>query len=185
MMSRYFTVLYCVLIVVVGCAPKAIPGPEGAQGPIGPKGEQGGIGSQGDRGLQGPPGPKGEPGKSVSAEVLNNLKQKLDLLDSSMDNKERICALISYKEGIAPPVLGFAALTTSGKILFMKNPSPITIGSKFEFQAQIADRSDFVALNVLDGSEGEKTFYVAITADGHHYYSEDLIKWNPQGQSSF
>jgi|TARA_B100001996_G_scaffold123960_1_gene93857 hypothetical protein len=185
MMSRYFTVLYCVLIVVVGCAPKAIPGPEGAQGPIGPKGEQGGIGSQGDRGVQGPPGPKGEPGKSVSAEVLNNLKQKLDLLDSSMDNKERICALISYKEGIAPPVLGFAALTTSGKILFMKNPSPITIGSKFEFQAQIADRSDFVALNVLDGSEGEKTFYVAITADGHHYYSEDLIKWNPQGQSSF
>ena len=182
MMSRYFTVLFCALIVVVGCAPKAIPGPEGAQGPVGPQGSEG---SQGERGVQGPPGPKGEPGKSVSAEVLNNLKQKLDLLDSSRDNKERICALISYKEGIAPPVLGFAALTTSGKILFMKNPSPISIGSKFEFQAQMADRSDFVALNVLDGSEGEKTFYVAITADGHHYYSEDLIKWNPQGQSSF
>ncbi|MDG2266993.1 MAG: hypothetical protein P8L91_08425 [Candidatus Marinimicrobia bacterium] len=182
MMSRYFTVLYCVLIVVVGCAPKTISGPEGAQGPVGPQGSEG---SQGDRGVQGPPGPKGEPGKSVSSEVLNNLKQKLDLLDSSMDNKERICALVSYKEGIAPPVLGFAALTTSGKILFMKNPSPISIGSKFEFQAQISDRSDFVALNVLDGSEGEKTFYVAITADGHHYYSEDLIKWNPQGQSLF
>ena len=135
MMSRYFTVLYCVLIVVVGCAPKAIPGPEGTQGPVGPQGSEG---SQGDRGVQGPPGPKGEPGKSVSSEVLNNLKQKLDLLDSSMDNKERICALISYKEGIAPPVLGFAALTTSGKILFMKNPSPISIGSKFEFQAQIS-----------------------------------------------
>jgi len=181
-MKRYFTVLFCVLIVAVGCAPKTIPGPEGAQGPVGPQGSEG---SQGERGLQGPPGPKGVPGKSVSAEVLNNLKQKLELLDSSMDNKERICALISYKEGIAPPVLGFAALTTSGKILFMKNPSPISIGSKFEFQAQIADRSDFVALNVLDGSEGEKTFYVAITADGHHYYSEDLKKWNSQGQSSF
>jgi len=181
-MKRYFTVLFCVLIVAVGCAPKTIPGPEGAQGPVGPQGSEG---SQGERGLQGPPGPKGVPGKSVSAEVLNNLKQKLELLDSSMDNKERICALISYKEGIAPPVLGFAALTTSGKILFMKNPSPISIGSKFEFQVQIADRSDFVALNVLDGSEGEKTFYVAITADGHHYYSEDLKKWNSQGQSSF
>ena len=184
-MKRYFTVLFCVLIVAVGCAPKTIPGPEGAQGPVGPQGEQGSDGSQGDRGLQGPPGPKGLPGKSVSAEVLNNLKQKLELLDSSMDNKERICALISYKEGIAPPVLGFAALTTNGKILFMKNPSPISIGSKFEFQTQIADRSDFVALSILDGSEGEKTFYVAITADGHHYYSEDLKKWNPQGQSSF
>ena len=181
-MNRYFSIFFCVLIVAVGCAPKAVPGPEGIQGPIGPKGEEG---TKGASGLQGPPGPKGEPGKSVSAEVLNNLKQKLELLDSSMNNKERICALISYKEGIAPPVLGFAALTTNGKILFMKNPSPISIGNKFEFQVQVADRSDFVALNVLEGTEGERTFYVAITADGHHYYSEDLKKWNPQGQSSF
>tara|TARA_B100001245_G_scaffold230251_1_gene209531 strand:+ start:454 stop:999 length:546 start_codon:yes stop_codon:yes gene_type:complete len=181
-MNRYFSIFFCVLIVAVGCAPKAVPGPEGTQGPIGPQGEEG---TKGESGLQGPPGPKGEPGKSVSAEVLNNLKQKLELLDSSMNDKERICALISYKEGIAPPVLGFAALTTNGKILFMKNPSPISIGSKFKFQIQIADRSDFVALNVLDGTEGERTFYVAITADGHHYYSEDLKKWNPQGQSSF
>ena len=181
-MNRYFSIFFCVLIVAVGCAPKAVPGPEGIQGPIGPKGEEG---TKGASGLQGPPGPKGEPGKSVSAEVLNNLKQKLELLDSSMNNKERICALISYKEGIAPPVLGFAALTTNGKILFMKNPSPISIGNKFEFQIQVADRSDFVALNVLEGTEGERTFYVAITADGHHYYSEDLKKWNPQGQSSF
>ena len=178
-MNRYFSIFFCVLIVAVGCAPKTIPGPEGVQGPIGPKGEEG---TKGDSGLQGPPGPKGE---SVSAEVLNNLKQKLELLDSSMDKKEKICSLISYKEGIAPPVLGFAALTTNGKILFMKNPSPISIGHKFEFQTQIADRSDFVVLNVLEGTEGERTFYVAITADGHHYYSEDLKKWNPQGQSSF
>ena len=181
-MNRCFSIFFCVLIVAVGCAPKAVPGPEGTQGPIGPQGEEG---TKGESGLQGPPGPKGEPGKSVSAEVLNNLKQKLELLDSSMNNKERICALISYKEGIAPPVLGFAALTTNGKILFMKNPSPISIGNKFEFQIQVADRSDFVALNVLEGTEGERTFYVAITADGHHYYSEDLKKWNPQGQSSF
>ena len=157
---KYFTILFSLLIVVVGCAPKVVPGPEGAQGPVGPKGEQGPEGNKGEKGLQGPPGPKGEPGKSVSAEVLNNLKQKLDLLDSSMDYKESICA-------------------------FMKNPSPITIGNKFEFQVQIADRKDFVALNVLEGTEGEKTFYVAITADGHHYYSEDLKKWNPQGQSTF
>ncbi|MEE3196529.1 MAG: hypothetical protein VX260_06190, partial [Candidatus Neomarinimicrobiota bacterium] len=79
-MNRYFSIFFCVLIVAVGCAPKTIPGPEGVQGPIGPKGEEG---TKGDSGLQGPPGPKGEPGKSVSAEVLNNLKQKLELLDSS------------------------------------------------------------------------------------------------------
>ena len=180
---KHFTILFSVLIVIVGCAPKA--GPEGSQGPPGPKGVQGPEGVKGESGLQGPPGPKGEPGKSVSAEVLNNLKQKLELLDSSMENNEKICSLISYKQGIAPPVLGFAALTTNGKILFMKNPSPISIGDKFEFQIQIADRTDFVALNVLEGTEGEKTFYVAITADGHHYYSEDLTKWSPQGKSSF
>ena len=75
---KYFTILFSLLIVVVGCAPKVVPGPEGAQGPVGPKGEQGPEGNKGEKGLQGPPGPKGEPGKSVSAEVLNNLKQKLD-----------------------------------------------------------------------------------------------------------
>ena len=98
---KYFTILFSLLIVVVGCAPKVVPGPEGAQGPVGPKGEQGPEGNKGEKGLQGPPGPKGEPGKSVSAEVLNNLKQKLDLLDSSMDNKESICALISYDQRLS------------------------------------------------------------------------------------
>ena len=80
-MNRYFSIFFCVLIVAVGCTPKAIPGPEGLQGPIGPKGQEGTKGSKGESGLQGPPGPKGEPGKSVSSEVLNNLKQKLELLD--------------------------------------------------------------------------------------------------------
>ena len=67
----------------------------------------------------------------------------------------------------------------------MQNTSPLNIGDKFIFQTQIADREDFVSLNVLSGEEGEKTFYVAITADGHHYYSLDLKEWNPQGQSPF
>ena len=100
-------------------------------------------------------------------------------------NKEEICALIPFKEGIAPPVLGFAALTTNGKILVMKNTSPVNIGDKFIFLTQIADQTDFVSLAVLSGEEGEKTFYVAITADGHHYFSENLKKWSPQGQSAF
>ena len=179
------TTLFLGLLIAVGCTPQPVPGPEGAQGPPGPKGASGASGESGESGIQGPPGPRGEPGKSVSMDIVNTLKEKLKQLDQATLNKEEICALISYKEGIAPPILGFAALTTNGKILIMQNTSPVNIGGKFIFQTQIADRADFVALSVLSGEEGEKTYYVAITADGHHYYSLDLKEWNPQGQSPF
>ena len=49
-MNRYFSIFFCVLIVAVGCTPKAIPGPEGLQGPIGPKGQEGTKGSKGESG---------------------------------------------------------------------------------------------------------------------------------------
>ena len=182
------TTLFLGLLIAVGCTPQPVPGPEGAQGPPGPKGASGASGASGESGesgIQGPPGPRGEPGKSVSMDIVNTLKEKLKQLDQATLNKEEICALISYKEGIAPPILGFAALTTNGKILIMQNTSPVNIGEKFIFQTQIADRDDFVALTVLSGEEGEKTYYVAMTADGHHYYSLDLKEWNPQGQSPF
>jgi len=179
------TTLFLGLLIAVGCTPQPVPGPEGAEGPPGSTGEAGEAGKDGVRGIQGPPGPRGEPGQSVSVDILNSLKEKLNQLDKATLNKEEICALISYKEGIAPPILGFAALTTNGKILIMQNTSPVNIGGKFIFQTQIADRADFVALSVLSGEEGEKTYYVAITADGHHYYSLDLKEWNPQGQSPF
>ena len=183
-MSKYI-IIFLGLLIVAGCTPQPIPGPDGAQGPPGPKGAPGESGESGESGIQGPPGPRGEPGKSVSEEMVNKLKEKLSQLDQVTLNKEEICALISYKEGIAPPILGFAALTTNGKILIMQNTSPVNIGEKFIFQTQIADRTDFIALSVLSGEEGEKTFYVAITADGHHYYSEDLKEWNSQDQSPF
>ena len=186
-MSKYI-IIFLGLLIVAGCTPQPIPGPDGAQGPPGPKGapgESGESGESGEAGIQGPPGPRGEPGKSVSMDIVNKLKEKLGQLDQAILNKEEICALISYKEGIAPPILGFAALTTNGKILIMQNTSPVNIGEKFIFQTQIADRDDFVTLTVLSGEEGEKTYYVAMTADGHHYYSLDLKEWNPQGQSPF
>ncbi len=170
------------LLIAVGCTPQPVPGPEGAEGPPGSTGE---AGKDGVRGIQGPPGPRGEPGQSVSTDIVNTLKEKLNQLDQAILNKEEICALISYKEGIAPPILGFAALTTNGKILIMQNTSPVNIGEKFIYKTQIADRDDFVTLSVLSGEEGEKTYYVAMTADGHHYYSLDLKEWNPQGQSPF
>ena len=183
-MSKYI-IIFLGLLIVAGCTPQPIPGPDGAQGPPGPEGTAGEAGEAGEKGIQGPPGPIGEPGKSLSEEIVNTLKEKLNQLDQATLNKEEICALIPFKEGIAPAILGFAALTTNGKILIMKNTSPVNIGEKFIFETQIADRADFVSLSVLSGEEGEKTFYVAITADGHHYYSGDLKEWNPQGQSPF
>ena len=188
---RKYIIMFLGFLIVAGCTPQPVIGPEGMQGPPGPigtaceAGESGKSGKSGKKGLQGPPGPRGEPGKSVSMEIINTLKEKLEQLDQATLNKEEICALIPFKEGIAPQILGFAALTTNGKILLMQNTSPINIGEKFIFQTQIADRADFVSLSVLSGEEGEKTFYVAITADGHHYYSADLKEWNPQGQSPF
>jgi len=179
------TTLFLGLLIAVGCTPQPVPGPEGAEGPAGSTGEAGKDGQDGVSGIQGPPGPRGEPGKSVSMDIINTLKEKLEQLDQATLNKEEICALIPFKEGIAPQILGFAALTTNGKILLMQNTSPVNIGEKFIFETQIADRADFVSLSVLSGEEGEKTFYVAITADGHHYYSGDLKEWNPQGQSPF
>ena len=174
---RKYIIIFVGIMIVSGCTPRSVPGPEGAPGESGQSGE---------RGIQGPPGPKGGPGKSVSVDIVNTLKEKLDQIDIvTSSNKQEICALISFNEGIAPPILGFAALTTNGKILLMQNSSPVNIGDKFIFQTQIADRADFVSLSVLSGEEGVKTFYVAITADGHHYYSLDLKEWNPQGQSLF
>ena len=182
------TILFLGLLIAVGCTPQPVPGPEGAEGaegPAGSTGEAGKDGQDGVSGIQGPPGPRGEPGKSVSQDIVNTLKEKLNQFDRATLNKEEICALISYKEGIAPPILGFVALTTNGKILIMQNTSPVNIGEKFIYKTQIADRDDFVTLSVLSGEEGEKTYYVAMTADGHHYYSLALKEWTPQGQSPF
>ena len=183
---RKYIILFFWILIVSGCTPQPIPGPEGQQGPKGEAGEPGEAGEAGKRGMQGPPGPKGEPGKSVSIDIINSLKEKLNQLDQvTSSNKEEICALISYKEGIAPPILGFAALTTNGKIYLMQNTSPVNIGNKFILHTQIADRADFISLSVLSGEEGEKTYYVAITSNGHHYYSLDLKEWNSQGHSPF
>ena len=183
---RKYIILFFGVLILSGCTPQSVPGPEGSQVPPGPEGAPGESGQSGERGIQGPPGPSGEPGKSVSVGIVNTLKEKLDQIDKvTSSDKQEICALISFNEGIAPPILGFAALTTNGKIYLMQNTSPVNIGNKFIFQTQIADRTDFVSLSILSGDEGVKTYYVAITADGHHYYSLDLKEWNPQDQSPF
>jgi len=180
---RKYIILFFGVLILSGCTPQSVPGPEGSQ--VSP-GLEGAPGESGERGIQGPPGPSGEPGKSVSVGIVNTLKEKLDQIDKvTSSDKQEICALISFNEGIAPPILGFAALTTNGKIYLMQNTSPVNIGNKFIFQTQIADRTDFVSLSILSGDEGVKTYYVAITADGHHYYSLDLKEWNPQEQSPF
>ena len=119
---RKYIIIFVGIMIVSGCTPRSVPGPEGAPGESGQSGE---------RGIQGPPGPSGEPGKSVSVGIVNTLKEKLDQIDKvTSSDKQEICALISFNVGIAPPILGFAALTTNGKILFMQNTSPVNIGEK-------------------------------------------------------
>ena len=39
-MSKYI-IIFLGLLIVAGCTPQPIPGPDGAQGPPGPKGESG------------------------------------------------------------------------------------------------------------------------------------------------
>jgi len=102
---RKYIIMFLGFLIVAGCTPQPVIGPEGMQGPPGPKGtpgESGESGESGKKGLQGPPGPRGEPGKSVSMDIINTLKEKLEQLDQATLNKEEICALIPFKEGIAP-----------------------------------------------------------------------------------
>ena len=96
-MSKYI-IIFLGLLIVAGCTPQPIPGPDGAQGPPGPDGTAGEAGEAGEKGVQGPPGPRGEPGKSLSEEIVNTLKEKLNQLDQATLNKEEICALIPFKE---------------------------------------------------------------------------------------
>ncbi len=67
--------------------PAGPKGDQGEQGPMGPQGEKGEQGEVGPQGPQGEPGEKGEkgdqgePGKDVDPEVLNNIQERLDILE--------------------------------------------------------------------------------------------------------
>ncbi len=167
----------CILaaLILAACQPQGTPGPQGKTGPPGPQGEPG---------EPGPPGPKGDPGKAAQIDpaLLVKLESALANISSSTDgNEEEIVASVHFSFGIAPPIMGFAILTSYGNLYQLKNKNPVTIGDEFEFLVRIGEHSDFVSLSFLSGGEGQKHFYIAITEEGYSYVSEDLQTWTPKG----
>ena len=157
-----------------GCAPQS------SQVEPGPPGEPGPEGEQGPPGASGPPGPEGPAGESVPAELLEELRNSLALLNEPTRKKEEIVSVAPYSFGIAPPVMGFVVLTNLGNLYMMKNKNPLTIGDEFRETTRIDDRDDFLALTVLPATEGTEQFFLAITESGRHYYSDDLKTWKFQ-----
>ncbi|MDP7072943.1 MAG: hypothetical protein QF430_08715 [Candidatus Marinimicrobia bacterium] len=168
----------CILaaLILAACQPQGTPGPQGKTGPPGP---------QGQPGEAGPPGPQGVPGEAAQIDpaLLKRLESAVKNMPSSTNgNQEEIVASVHFSFGIAPPIMGFAVLTSHGNLYQLKNKNPVTIGDTFEHLAHIGDHSNFVSLSFLSGGEGQKNFYIAITEDGYSYVSEDLKSWQPKGR---
>jgi hypothetical protein len=99
--------------------------------------------------------------------------------------EEVIVASVQFSFGIAPPIMGFAILTSHGNLYRLKNKNPVTLGEEYEFIVRVGEHKNFVSLSFLSGGEGQKNFYIAITEDGHSYVSEDLQSWNSKGSISY
>lgn len=168
------------LIFFISCAPTPEQGPPG---PTGPPGPQGPPGEQGLSGEPGPSGPAGLPGKSVPQELINELEQELQKLKNiqlETEARETIVAAVPFSFGIAPPITGFAALSNFGNLYMMQNKNPLIVGESFEKVVRIDERDDFISLAAIPPLEGILQFFMAITRDGHHYYSRDLKSWETQ-----
>ncbi|MFQ6673510.1 MAG: hypothetical protein ACE5GH_01840 [Fidelibacterota bacterium] len=94
--------------------------------------------------------------------------------------EEYVVASVSYSFGIAPPIMGFAALSNLGNIFKMQNKNPLMIGSGFEKAGRVDDRDDFISLALLPATDGSQQYYLAVTRSGRHYSSKDLEIWTFQ-----
>ena len=171
--------LLIVLTICFSCSPSAGPPVIGEQGPKGPKGDQGPPGPKGDQ------GPKGIPGKSISPEDLesiNNALIELRKKNNLNDNKEYIVSIVPYQFGIAPPVLGFAALSSFGVIYKIEHKNIITPGNEYINVVRIDNRNDFISLSLLPAQAAGESIFLAVTKNGLSYISKDLKVWNFQAQ---
>lgn len=177
--KRLPLLMVAAMLLGSGCTPQAVPGPPGPQGDPGPPGQPGKPGPPGET------GPLGPAGKSVPPELVEALESKLKMLQEvepeGGGEGERIVGSVYYLIGIAPPRLGFAALSSRGNLYRMENKTPVTVGDRFNFLVNIDKRTDFVSLTILPGSEGTEQFFLAVTAGGRHYVSNNLESWNYQG----
>ena len=102
----------------------------------------------------------------------NNKMVKSTLTDMS----EKVVSTIHFRFGISE--MGFATLTSEGRVFIMKNKNPVTIGDGFEYFSKVANNDNkFVSLSILPGGEGSKQIFLAISIDGHTFVSEDLKLW--------
>jgi hypothetical protein len=170
--------LLSVVFLIAGCsgpAQQGEPGPQGAQGEPGPQGKTGALGK---------PGPQGPPGESVNPELISELRASLEEIkrrdNPSIASKETIVSVVSYQFGIAPPIIGFAAMTNLGNIYKMDNKNVITVGNSFKKTVRVDSRDDFVSLALLPSQDGSQPFYLAMTKNGRHYVSKDLESWTYQ-----
>ena len=168
--------LLILLTLYFACIPSVGPpiigeqGPKGEQGPSGPKGEQ---------------GPKGIPGKSISSKTLESINNTLiELREKNHlnDNKEYIVSIVPYQFGIAPTILGFAALSSFGVIYKIEHKNIITPGKEYINLGRIDNRNDFISLSLLPAQDGGESLFLAITKNGLSYISKDLKVWNFQAQ---
>lgn len=171
----------------ISCTPTGAPGPQGEPGKAGKDGAPGEQGLQGEAGPQGPKGDPGTPGK-VDPKLLSELKAAMKKISASpmmIAGEENVVASVYFNFGIAPPIMGFAILTSHGNLYQLKNKNPITMGDTFEHLTRIGDHTNFVSLSFLSGGDGQKNFYIAITEDGHSYVSENLTTWQLKGMIPF
>lgn len=170
--------LICLIAGCTGPAQQGEPGPPGPQGEPGPPGKNGSPGNQGPQGLQGPAG------ESVNPELMSKLRSALEEIkkrdNSPGANRETIVAVVSYQFGIAPPIVGFAAMTNLGNIYKMANKNVLTVGNSFKKTIRVDSRDDFVSLALLPSQDGSQPFYLAMTKNGRHYVSKDLDSWTYQ-----
>ena len=170
--------LICLIAGCTGPAQQGEPGPQGAQGEPGPQGKTGAPGKSG------PQGPSGESVNPELPELMSKLQSALEEIkkrdNSPGANRETIVAVVSYQFGIAPPILGFAAMTNLGNIYKMDNKNVLTVGNSFKKTIRVDSRDDFVSLALLPSQDGSQPFYLAMTKNGRHYVSKDLGSWTYQ-----
>ncbi len=170
--------LLSLICLIAGCTG---PAQQGEPGPQGPQGEPGPLGKTGAPGI---PGPQGPPGESVNPELISELRTSLEEIirrdNPSIASKETIVSVVSYQFGIAPPIIGFAAMTNLGNIYKMDNKNVITVGNSFKKTVRVDSRDDFVSLALLPSQDGSQPFYLAMTKNGRHYVSKDLESWTYQ-----
>ncbi|MEA1882779.1 MAG: hypothetical protein U9N31_10325 [Candidatus Marinimicrobia bacterium] len=190
--------LYLILLVffISACIPALNKGPEGPQGQRGPQGEKGDPGEKGNSGEKGDPGKAGTAGKvgtSVPPALIQKLEKTLadietggkEMVAEAMDAMpENVVSTVHFRFGISE--MGFALLTSNGRIFLMKNKNPVTAGNGFEFSSMVTnDDHKFISLTILPRSEGSKQIFLAMAADGHTFISDDLKSWDQKDSLNF